>query len=73
MCPGWGGESELVDEVVGLLRERQRVRGDTAQIKKAEENANKIDDLSRKVDALIAHFKVDVPPPTQTMAWGSGQ
>ena len=76
--PGWGGKHALVAEIVGTLKERQRARGDTAQIQKAEQTANRMSALEAKVsgvdaklDALLAHLKVPLPtsaPAAQSMS-----
>ena len=62
ISPGWGGEYALVEEVVGLLKERQRSRGDTGQIKRAEENQAKLSVLEAKLDAIMAHLQIQPPP-----------
>ena len=61
VCPGWGSETALVQEVVAKLKERQRSRGDTGQIIRAENNARKLDDLLSKVDAIMAHLGIKDP------------
>ena len=62
ISPGWGGEYALVEEVIALLKERQRSRGDTGQIKRAEENQAKLSVLEAKLDAIMAHLQIQPPP-----------
>lgn len=72
-CGCWKGG--LVDEVVEQLKARIRARGDTAQIVRAEQQLQMltalqedVTDLRRKVDAIISHLGVEVPPQQQQMA-----
>ena len=58
MFPGWGYEEALVAEVVGRLKARQRLRGDTGQIIRAEHNAEMLQELNEKLDCIVRHLKI---------------
>ena len=73
IVPGWGCQHEMVDEIVATLKERQRARGDTAQIQRAEQALERVAALElrlgsvdAKMDALLAHL--NVPPPKAVVA-----
>ena len=57
--PGWGHEQALVAEVVGRLKARQRLRGDTGQIKRSEHNAIMLQEINSKLDSIICHLNID--------------
>ena len=58
MFPGWGYEEALVAEVVGRLKARQRLRGDTGQIIRSEHNAEMLQELNEKLDCIMRHLKI---------------
>lgn len=65
MKPGWGCDEELVDELVRELKARMQKRGDTAQIKRAEEQIdmttklqNDVNGLDAKIDAIMKHLNI---------------
>ena len=60
-------ESQLVAE----LKKRMKARGDTGQIKRAEQLLGEIQILKAqaqntdaKLDAILKHLNIDAPPPT---------
>ena len=57
--PGWGHEQALVAEVVGRLKARQRLRGDTGQIRRSEHNAIMLQEINNKLDCIICHLNID--------------
>ena len=57
--PGWGHEQALVTEVVGRLKARQRLRGDTGQIRRSEHNAIMLQEINNKLDCIICHLNID--------------
>lgn len=66
LCPGSGCDNDKVDTIVSEMRRRMRLRGDTAQILRAEENAKKIHELQntlnlimKKTDALLAFHQIE--------------
>ena len=68
IVPGCGCQNEMVDEIIGTMKARQRARGDTAQVQRAEQVLDRVFALEQRVggvdaklDALLAHLKV--PPP----------
>ncbi len=66
ICPGCGCSTELVDDVVEDLKKRQRGRGDTAQIKRAEQTIERLEVLEGKIDLILNHLSIETPT-TQTM------
>lgn len=74
IAPGCGCDNELVEEIVALLKERQRERGSTAQLKRAEQQAQrmqqfvrKVDDVEGKMNVLMKHFGLSMPT-SETMS-----
>ena len=53
LSPGCGCETEKVDDMVADLKQRMRQRGDTAQIQRAEETLERLD----QVDAKLVRIK----------------
>lgn len=49
ISPGCGCDAETVDELVVLLKERMRTRGDTAQIQRAEQTLKRLDEVDAKL------------------------
>ena len=62
--PGWGGaeEAPLISEILATLKRRQQSRGDQGQIQRAEEANVRMQRLEAKLDAIIKHMNVSVPP-----------
>jgi len=55
ISPGCGCDAETVDEIVNELKQRMRERGDTAQILRAEQTLERLEDVEAKlVRNLIA-------------------
>ena len=54
--PGWGSTNELPEmlSILATLKHRQQQRGDQGQIQRTE-------NLERKIDAIIQHFKIKLP------------
>mmetsp|Transcript_19058 Transcript_19058/g.44394 ORF Transcript_19058/g.44394 Transcript_19058/m.44394 type:complete len:156 (+) Transcript_19058:75-542(+) len=65
ICPGCGCETDLVEDLVRELKDRQRGRGDTAQIKRAEQTLQRLDDIESKLDAIMSHLKIPDPGPME--------
>jgi hypothetical protein len=55
ISPGCGCDSEKVDDIVTVLKERVRARGDTAQIKRAEETLERLQEVDAKLVRSLAH------------------
>ena len=58
-------------EIVKELKRRMKARGDTGQIKRAEQLLGEIQILKAqakntdaKLDAILKHLNIDAPPPT---------
>lgn len=71
ISPGWGCDEDLVNEIVEELKARMKTRGDTGQIKRAEQQIdmiikmqNDVAMLDRKLDAILAHLNIASPPPS---------
>lgn len=71
ISPGWGCEEALVDELVEELKARMKTRGDTGQIKRAEQQLDAITQvqldikqLNTKLDVIMAHLQIKSPPPS---------
>lgn len=56
LSPGWGSTNELPEmlSILATLKHRQQQRGDQGQIQRTE-------NLERKIDAIIQHFKIKIP------------
>ena len=56
VVPGMGGTNELPEmlSILATLKHRQQQRGDQGQIQRTE-------NLERKIDAIIQHFKIKIP------------
>lgn len=54
ICPGWGCQRALVDEVAEVMKVRMKSRGDTGQIVMAERNYQELVALREEVRALRA-------------------
>lgn len=61
LSPGCGCEQEKVDEIVTDLKQRMRTRGDTAQIQRAEETLERLDQVDAKLDAILDHLNIPKP------------
>ena len=61
LSPGWGGLKELPEmlEILATLKHRQQQRGDQGQIQRTE-------NLERKIDAIIQHFRIQLPDVLDT-------
>ena len=57
----------MIDEVVATLKARQRARGDQAQVLRAEEANARMSRVEAKMDAIIKHMGIHVPPQPQVM------
>jgi hypothetical protein len=78
ITPGCGCQTALVGEIVGTLKERQRQRGDIAQLQRTEQALDRVaalelhaGNMDAKLDALLAHLKV--PPPARVTAAPAAQ
>lgn len=59
ISPGCGCDEALVTEIVEELKVRQRGRGDTAQIKRAEQTLERLDHIEAKLDKIMEHMKIE--------------
>ena len=59
VSPGCGCDTDLVDEIVAELKARQSGRGDTGQIKRAEQTLQRLDELESKLDKIMDHLKIE--------------
>ncbi|CAM9525866.1 unnamed protein product [Sphacelaria rigidula] len=65
IIPGNCCEKTLVNEIVRELKARMKNRGDTGQIRRAEENARQLKHLHAKMDAVMTHL--NIPPVAAPM------
>ena len=65
--PGCCCEAELVDEIVAELKARQRGRGDTAQIERAEQTLEQLELVNTKLDAIMKHLNMKNIPASEAM------
>lgn len=49
ISPGCGCDADKVDDIVTVLKERVRARGDTAQIKRTEETLERLQQVDAKL------------------------
>ena len=68
IAPGCGCETALVEEIVAELKARMKARGDTGNIKRAEQTIDMVaklqgdmSDLTAKVDLILAHLSIPAP------------
>jgi hypothetical protein len=68
ISPGLGCETELVETIVNELKERMKARGDTGNIKRAEQTIdmvakvqNDVSALTAKVDLILKHLSIPAP------------
>ena len=61
ISPGCGCDTALVEEIVRELKARMKERGDTGNIKRAEQAIDMMQDLNAKVDAILAHLNIPAP------------
>ncbi len=59
ISPGCGCDAEKVDELVAELKARQLGRGDTAQIKRAEQTLERLDEIEGKLDKIMDHLRIE--------------
>ena len=71
LCPQCFCAGDLVEEIVKELKTRMKARGDTGQIKRAEQLLGEIQILKAqaqntdaKLDAILKHLNIEAPPPT---------
>lgn len=72
ISPKCGCETGLVEEIVFELKERMKARGDTGNIKRAEQTIDLVQDvktevatLTAKIDAIMAHLNIPAPATMQ--------
>jgi len=68
VCPGCGCEGSKVEEIVHELKLRMKARGDTGQIKRAEQMLGEIQilkaqsqNVDAKLDLILKHLGLDPP------------
>jgi hypothetical protein len=69
LCPQCFCAGDLVEEIVKELKTRMKARGDTGQIKRAEQLLGEIQILKAqaqstdaKLDAILKHLNIEAPP-----------
>ena len=69
LCPQCFCAGDLVEEIVKELKVRMKARGDTGQIKRAEQLLGEIQILKAqaqntdaKLDAILKHLNIEAPP-----------
>ena len=60
--PACGCEQALVEEIIAELQARKIGRGNVAQLKAHENLARRVDHMDAKLDAIMKHLGVDIPP-----------
>lgn len=60
--PGCGCEEALVKEIIDELQARKVGRGNIAQLKAHEQLAARVDHMHAKIDAILKHLDVPIPP-----------
>lgn len=63
---GWGCDQAWSAEVSAELQARKVGRGNIAQLKAQEVLAERVDHLHEKLDVILAHLRLDAPPPPGT-------
>ena len=63
----------LVEEIAAELQARKIGRGNVAQVREAEVMKEQVALLHTKVDLIMAHLNIDMPPPVQKMAGAPGK
>ena len=61
ISPGCGCDEATVDVVVEELKSRQRGRGDTAQIQRAEQVKERLNEMDEKLDLIMNHLNIPQP------------
>jgi hypothetical protein len=64
ISPGCGCDEGTVDEIVDELKARQRGRGDTAQIQRAEQINKRLNQMDYKLNLIMQHLNI---PQSQEM------
>ena len=67
ISPGCGCNETLVDELVMELQKRKEGRGNIAQVKIAERAFALQRDMDTKLDKIMTHLKLPIPPPAEQM------
>merc|ERR1712226_869231 len=67
LTKGFGCDNEYMKPIYEELKARQRGRGDQAQIKRAEQTADMIKDLDRKIDLIMKHLDIKGAPSSEDM------
>jgi hypothetical protein len=57
ISPGCGCDAETVDEIVTELKARMRQRGDTAQIQRAEQTLERLDEVDAKLVGIYVYAR----------------
>jgi len=63
LARGCGCDEQWTKEVLSELQARKVGRGNIAQIKAQEVLAARVDHLHMKIDLMLKHLNIDVPPP----------
>ena len=74
ISPGCGCETAVVEEIVAELKARMKARGDTGNIKRAEQTIDLVSQvqvsvtaLTAKIDLIMAHLNIPPPPEPAAM------
>jgi hypothetical protein len=65
LCPGWGIETALADEIAKELKDRMLSRGDTAQLQLSEKALQRANEINHKIDLITEHLKSNPPVPME--------
>lgn len=65
ISPGCGCEGALVEEIVSQLKARMKGRGDTGNIRRAEESLMLTKELMTKVDLILRQMQIPAPEVMQ--------
>ena len=61
ISPGCGCDEGRVDEIILELKQRMRHRGDTAQLRQAEQTLMRLELLDAKLNTIMTHLSIPQP------------
>lgn len=67
ICPRSGCDKDMSDEITAELKKRMKERGDTGQVRRSEQAVEAINHAHVKLDLILQHLNIPVPPPQQTL------
>lgn len=66
-CPGWCGDSEMINEIASELQARKVGRGNIAQLRNQENTMIKALEADIRMDVLLKKKDIEYPPSQQTL------